>query len=183
MLRRMHIASTSLLEDSYHHSKILLTGYLFYSSYLCVYCIWSVNQFVPLLNPNQPRGNGGWDRSRPPQNTNFNRDQRVPIPLNNKNNIVDHGTSPWCNPCEQPQDQDTCIYAINVMQHVREANREKVGRTKANNYVRNWMDIVNNVTTYNVSEEHMKEIKGKSIDASAIARALDPNPSQEEIKW
>ena len=60
----------SILKDSYHHSskcfsyaviqfhlisfiqqKIFFTGYLCCSSYLCVYCIQYVNQFVPLLNP------------------------------------------------------------------------------------------------------------------------------------
>jgi hypothetical protein len=67
----MHVAATSLLIDSYHHSskcfssvvlqfqpisfiqyKILFTGYLCCSSYLYVYCIQFVNQFIPLLNPN-----------------------------------------------------------------------------------------------------------------------------------
>jgi hypothetical protein len=41
---------------------------------------------------------------------------------------------------------------------------------------------VNNVTTFNVSEEQIKEIKGKSIDASVITKALAPKPSQEGIK-
>jgi hypothetical protein len=43
---------------------------------------------------------------------------------------------------------------------------------------------VNNVTnkSYNVSEEQMKQIKGKSIDTFIVARSLAPKPSYEEIK-
>jgi hypothetical protein len=68
----MCVATTYLLRDSYHHSSklfqfcsFIVSSYFIYSieyivhwiyvcsSYLYVYCIQSVNQFVPLLNMDQ----------------------------------------------------------------------------------------------------------------------------------
>jgi hypothetical protein len=69
----MHVATTSLLRDRYHHSSKLFFVLQFYgfnlfhlfnrrycsldifcySSYLCVYCIQYVSQFVMLINLDQ----------------------------------------------------------------------------------------------------------------------------------
>ena len=63
-------------------------------------------------NRYQPRGNNSWDNLRPTQ---YNQNQRVQTPLNT-NNAVDQETLPWCNPCEQPHDQDTCLIAKEAFQ-------------------------------------------------------------------
>jgi hypothetical protein len=72
--------------------------------------------------------------------------------------MVDHETFPWCNACEEPHDQDTCLYVGDIIEHAREANKEESSGDDTTNYVGEGMDTINNVTTkaYNVSEDLMK---------------------------
>jgi hypothetical protein len=98
----------------------------------------------------------------------------------NNNNVVDRDSLAWCNPCEQPHDQDTCLIINKAFQQASEVSKEGSNGTETNNYVGEWFDTINNI--YNLSDEQMKKIKDKSIDASTIAKALAPKPSQEKIK-
>jgi hypothetical protein len=50
---------------------------------------------------------GGWDKPRQPQH---NQNQKVTNPLET-NNVVDEEPLPWCNPCNLPHNQESCMVA------------------------------------------------------------------------
>jgi len=89
--------------------------------------------------------------------------------------MVDNDFLPWCNPPEQPHDQDTYLVTKDVIQQASEASTEGWTGVDANNYVDEWLDTINTITSksYKVFEEQMKK---KILDVSTIARDLSPKP-------
>jgi len=60
------------------------------------------------------RENNRWNNSRQHQH---NQNQRVPKPLE-ENNVFDHETLPWFNPCGLPHDQYTCLISKEALQQL-----------------------------------------------------------------
>lgn len=96
--------------------------------------------------------------------------------------MVYHETLPGCRACRDAHDEDSCPVIIQA----RESNNEFPNKLDTMNYVGEESDIICSVTgkAYNVSEDQMKQIKGKSVYSDVITRMYGEKPTQEQIrKW
>jgi predicted RNA-binding protein with PUA domain len=76
--------------------------------------------------------------------------------------VIDQRVSPWCDSCNLPHDQETCVISNDFTQLVNEECPSDL-----NNFVGEVPDMINNVS--NPSNEQVKGIKG--LEKYTIARA------------
>jgi hypothetical protein len=100
------------------------------------------------------------------------QNRMVPTPQSG-NNVVEQQDLPWCNPCDLPHSQDTCLYAKEIAQHVNEINND--GSSDLNSHVDDWPSMINDVHILSIDQE-------RGFDQANVARALVPKPSQKDIK-
>jgi len=90
--------------------------------------------------------------------------------------VVEEELFPWCNPCNLPHKQETCLVAQEAARLANEIYKHGSGNSK--NYVGDVHDMINAI-----SESSSEQVKGmKDLDQAIIYRALAPKPTQEEIK-